>query len=45
MDVYVYVDFMKAGRHFYTVQNDKDFYLHRAIIKRREEQVVVFNKR
>ena len=44
-DVYVYIDFMRAGRKFYTVQKDEEFYLHRGIIKAREEQVVPFNKR
>jgi hypothetical protein len=44
-DVYVYVDFVKAGRHFYTVNYQDNFYLNRAIVRQREEPVVSFNKR
>ena len=44
--VYVYVDFVKSGRHFYTVKDSKnDFYLHRAIIRNREEEIPVFHKK
>lgn len=41
---YVYMDFVKSGRHFYTVNNNDKFYLHKTIIRNREEEVVPFNK-
>lgn len=44
-DVYIYVDFVKSGRHFFTVNQDDEFYLHRSIIRNREEELVLFNKR
>lgn len=43
--VYVYVDFVKSGRHFYSVKDSQDFYLHRAIIRNREEEIPVFHKK
>lgn len=44
-ECYVYIDFVKSGRLLYTV-NDKEnnFYLHKTIIRNREEEVVPFDK-
>ena len=44
-DVFVYIDFVKAGRHFYTVNLEDEFYLHRTIVRNRDEQPVLFNKK
>lgn len=41
---YVYVDFVKSGRHFYTVNQQERFYLHRTIIRNRDEEVASLNK-
>ena len=42
--IYVYVNFVKSGKHFYTVNHYDKFYLHKAFISKREEEVVDFNK-
>ena len=44
-EVYVYIDYVKAGRHYFCVNLDDEFYLHRSIIRNREEQPVLFNKK
>jgi hypothetical protein len=38
------VNFVKSGRHYYTVNHFENFYLHKAFISSREEEVVDFNK-
>lgn len=37
------MEFVKPGRHFYTVNIEDEFYLHRCIIRNREEDLVKFN--
>lgn len=41
----MHIDFVKAGRHFYTVNFDDEFYLHRAVVRNREEKVVKSSKK
>lgn len=43
--LYVYVDFVKSGRHFYNVNFNDKFYLHRTIIRNREEEIPLFHKK
>jgi hypothetical protein len=38
------VNFVKSGRHYYTVNHYENFYLHKAFISSREEEIVDFNK-
>ena len=44
-ECYVYLDFVKSGRHVYTVQHEDKAYMHSTIIRNREEEIVHFNKR
>lgn len=44
-NIYVYVDFVKPGKHFYTVDFNEEFYLHKTIIRSREEDIVPFHKK
>lgn len=43
--VYVYVDFVKPGKHVYTVDFERINYLHKTIVRCREEEIIVFNKK
>lgn len=39
------MDFVKSGKHFYSVDFDKEFYLQKCIMRNREEDVVPFHKK
>ena len=43
--IFVYVDFVKSGRHFYSVREKQDYYLHRAIVRNRDEDIPHFHKK
>jgi hypothetical protein len=42
---YCYMDFVKSGRHHYTINSLDKFYLHSTIIRNREQDIVHFNKK
>lgn len=44
-EVYVYIDYVRAGRHYFCVNLEDEFYLHRSIVRNREEQPKLFNKK
>lgn len=42
---YVYCDFVKPGKHIYTVHRHKECYLNKTIVMNRQEDIARFNKK